>query len=114
LGFSDHKVIQDKRLREIDYGDFTGLPCSQFKPHMLDYVDKPFPNGESYEDVKRRIMSFLQEIKREYAGNIAVIAHHAPQLALDVLLKGRTWEEAITEDWRTKNAWQPGWDYILE
>jgi len=31
-----------------------------------------------------------------------------------VLLKGKTWEQAIDEDWRKKKAWQPGWEYIVE
>jgi hypothetical protein len=35
-------------------------------------------------------------------------------LALDVLLKGKTWKQAIDEDWRKGKAWQPGWDYVLE
>jgi len=41
------------------------------------------------------------------------VAHQAPQLALDVLLKGRTWPQAIAEDWRNKKAWQTGWEYEL-
>jgi broad specificity phosphatase PhoE len=49
------------------------------------------PNGESYEMVKKRIDSFLTDIKRDYDGkHIAIVGHKAPQLALDVLLKGMT------------------------
>jgi len=42
------------------------------------------------------------------------VAHKAPQLALDVLLRNKTWEQAFTEDWRKKKAWQPGWEYVIE
>jgi hypothetical protein len=44
---------------------------------------------------------------------VAIVAHQAPQLALEVLLKGKTWQEAIKEDWRNKKEWKPGWNYIL-
>jgi broad specificity phosphatase PhoE len=33
------------------------------------------------------------------------------ELALDVLLRGRTWQKAIDENWRKTKSWQPGWEY---
>ena len=58
---------------------------------------------------------FLEYLKQNYNGkHIAIVAHQAPQLALDVLLKNKTWEQAIKEDWRHSKAWQPGWEYIVE
>jgi broad specificity phosphatase PhoE len=112
LGFGDkYKIIQDERLRECNYGDMSGKPHT-FKDNMQDFVDQPFPNGESYKDVEKRMASFLEFLKQNYDGkHIAVVAHQAPQLALDVLLKGRTWQQAIDEDWRKVKAWQPGWEY---
>ncbi|MFQ5648038.1 MAG: histidine phosphatase family protein [Candidatus Aenigmatarchaeota archaeon] len=109
------KAIQDKRLREIDYGDLTQTDKSKFEGRMADYVDSPYPNGESYRDVERRIKSFLEEVSEKYAGkHIAIVSHQAPQLALDVLLKGKSWEQAIREDWRKPSGWRPGWEYRLE
>jgi len=110
-----YEIILDKRLREADFGDFNLHPASEFKENLTDHIDKPFPNGESYKDVEKRIADFLDFLRANYQGkHIAIVAHQAPQLALDVLLKHRTWEQAIAEDWRNKKAWQPGWDYILE
>jgi len=109
-----NKVIQDKRLRECNYGDFTGKPSKEFKSNMIDYVNKPFPNGESYKDVEKRIADFLKFLKKNYKNkNIAIVAHQAPQLALDVLIKKKTWKQAIDEDWRKKKNWKAGWDYVL-
>ena len=72
-------------------------------------------NGESYEMVKERISIFLNDLKKNYDGkSVAIVGHKAPQLALDVLLKGDTWEEAFKNDWRKKKAWQPGWEYELK
>jgi len=110
-----YKIVTDKRLREINYGDFTKKPSKEFKNKMIEYVNQPFPNGESYKDVEKRIADFLNYLHDNYyRKHIAIVAHQAPQLALEVLLNGKTWEQAIKEDWRVQNKWQPGWDYELK
>lgn len=116
LGFGDkYKIIQDERLRECNYGDMNGKSTSDFKGRMQDFIDTPFPNGESYKDAETRLASFVDFLRQQYDGkHIAIVAHQAPQLALDVLLKGRSWQEAIDEDWRKTKAWQPGWDYLVK
>jgi len=109
------RIVQDKRLRECNYGDLTKEETSRIDELMPDHIDRPFPNGESYKDVERRIRSFLIDVHDEYHGkHVAIVAHRAPQLALDVLLKGKTWKQAIQEDWRNKKEWQPGWKYRYE
>ncbi|MBI4895975.1 MAG: histidine phosphatase family protein [Candidatus Aenigmarchaeota archaeon] len=115
LDFGDkYDIIQDKRLRECNYGDFTCKPAEEFKDDLNQFVDVPFPNGESYKDVEKRIADFLKFLKKEYDGkHVALVAHQAPQLALDVLVKKKTWKQAIAEDWRNRKAWQPGWEYIF-
>ena len=116
LSFKDkYPIVIDKRLRECNYGDYNGKPSDTVEPLQEQMIYKRFPNGESYEDVKQRIQLFLGDIKREYDGkHIAIVAHKAPQLALDVLIKGMTWEEAFTNDWRKVGKWRPGWEYVLE
>jgi len=110
LGFSDYPIIKDKRLRECNYGDLT--QADEARVDYLKQIDKPFPNGESMKDVERRIKDFLDYLRKEYDGQfIAIMAHKAPQLALEAILNSKTWEEAINEDWRNRKAWQPGWIY---
>jgi broad specificity phosphatase PhoE len=102
----------DKRLRECNYGDLNGKSSDVVEPLQEQSINTPMPNGESYEDVKARISDFLDYVRREYTGkHIAIVAHKAPQLALDVLLKGMTWDEAFANDWRKQKAWKPGWEY---
>lgn len=107
-------IILDKRLRECSYGDFNGKPGRIVEPMQESHLTERFPNGESYEDVKKRISDFLKFLKENYDGkSVAIVAHKAPQLALDVLLRGKTWEQAFAEDWRKTHSWQPGWEYKL-
>lgn len=114
MNFPDREVIRDKRLREANYGDFTQHLASEFKAGMTEWITERYPNGESYKDVEKRIFSFVEFLKENYEGkHVAIVAHQASQLALDVLLKNKTWEQAIKEDWRTKKAWQPGWEYEI-
>jgi broad specificity phosphatase PhoE len=105
----------DSRLRECNYGDLNGMNSELVEPMQEQSITVPMPNGESYDDVKLRINDFLMFLKKEYDGkHIAIVAHKAPQLALDVVLKGMTWNEAFANDWRKNQAWQPGWDYSVE
>jgi broad specificity phosphatase PhoE len=112
---SGYQVIQDKRLREANYGDFTGCPSSSFKKDFIKYVDTPFPLGESLRDVEHRLNDFLTYLCQNYQGkHVAIVAHQAPQLAIEVLVNKKTWQQAIETDWREKDAWQPGWTYVLD
>ena len=72
-------------------------------------ITKRFPDGESYEDVKARISDFLDFLKKNYDGkSVAIVAHKAPQLALDVLLKNKTWEQVFADDWRKTKTLHSG------
>jgi broad specificity phosphatase PhoE len=101
-------------LRECNYGKYNAKPSSIVEPMQEKAIMERFPDGESYEDVKARIDDFLVFLKQNYDGkSIAIVAHKAPQLALDVLLKRKTWEEAFKEDWRKTKSWKPGWEYEI-
>jgi len=116
LIFGDEiETIPDARLRECNYGKYNAGPSKIVEPMQEENIIKKFSEGESYEDVKVRIGDFLNFLKENYDGKqVAIVAHKAPQLALDVLLKNKTWEQAFAEDWRKTKAWQPGWEYIVK
>ena len=108
-------IIQDERLKECNYGVYNGKPSSTVEPLQETKIAEPFLEGESMEDVKKRIADFCNFLRVNYDGkNVAIVSHKAPQLALDVLLLGKTWKQAFSEDWRKKKAWQPGWAYELK
>ncbi|MBE5821493.1 MAG: histidine phosphatase family protein [Clostridiales bacterium] len=113
IAWPEYEKLQDKRLRECNYGDYDG----EDKKLVVyeEHINKPFPNGESLKDVENRISDFINYIKKEYPGKtIAIVAHRAPQLAIEVLTKGITLEQALEKDWRKTKSWQPGWEYIIE
>lgn len=107
------EIIQDNRLRECNYGDYNGKDSILAK--YEEHITEKFPNGESMLDVEKRIKDFCNYLLENYDGkHIAIVAHKAPQLAFQVITEGKTWEEAIDQDWRKTKAWQPGWVYIIK
>lgn len=113
LAWPEIDSIQDARLRECNYGDYDGEDKSIIV--YENYIDTKFPNGESLKDVEKRIRDFVEFLKENYDGKtVGIVAHRAPQLALEVITKNMSWEEAIEKDWRKQKAWQPGWKYIIK
>lgn len=112
IAFADRDVpiITDQRLREIDYGHYTRHPTNFVEALGHRYVTRPFPNGESYEEVVRRVRDLLGELNRRYAaGRVLLIGHRAVQYALEHLVNDVPLPEAISASWQ----WQPGWRYEL-
>lgn len=71
-------------LREIDFGDWTGLNWTtvrdrfKFPVHeWLDQIEKPGPpNGENRRQFQARVQPCVQEIIRRHpGGNVAVFCH---------------------------------------
>lgn len=113
IAFSEYEKIRDNRLRECNYGDLDG----EHKSLVVyeDHVEEPFPNGESLIDVEKRVRDFVKYLKENYDGKtVAIVAHRAPQLALEVISKNITWEEANKNDWHKTGDWQPGWIYEIK
>ncbi len=107
------EILHDSRIRECNYGDLNGKDTSLVK--YEEHITEPFPNGESLKNVEVRVREFCDYLKDNFEGKtVALVAHKAPQLALEVITKGITWEEAIEKDWRKTKAWQPGWEYIIK
>jgi broad specificity phosphatase PhoE len=101
-------AIADRRLRECDYGTWTRCRLEQMQAERLDFVDKPFPQGESYQDVVARTRGFLDDVLTG-KGEILIIGHRATWYALEHLLRGRDLRGVIAAPWK----WQPGWSYEL-
>jgi len=105
------KIIKDKCLREVNYGDLSGLSEDIVKPQKPAYIHNPFPSGESYEQTSARIKNFLKDLLRDYDGKrVMIIGHRATQYALEHWINSLSLEEIIPAPWK----WQPGWTYRLK
>lgn len=108
----EKEILHDKRIRECNYGDLNGRDTSLVK--YEEHIEVPFPNGESLKEVENRVRDFCNYLLDNYDGKtVALVAHKAPQLALEVITKKITWEEAIEKDWRKTKSWEPGWEYRI-
>jgi 2,3-bisphosphoglycerate-dependent phosphoglycerate mutase len=112
IAFSDTgiPIFKDWRLRECNYGDLNGARAEIMRRGRIHYLDKPYPNGESWRQAINRVGRFLPDLRFFYeGGSVLVIGHVATRWAFDHLLKGIEIEQLIAEDF----AWQEGWEYVL-
>ena len=65
--------IPDARLNTVDYGNFKGQPSSIMKPPH-DYVEIPYPGGESWLQCLGRWRSFFEEVLPTYNGQPVLLA----------------------------------------
>jgi broad specificity phosphatase PhoE len=65
--------IPDARLSAIDYGNFKGQPLSSMKPPH-DYVEIPYPGGESWLQCLARWRSFFEEMLPTHNGQPVLLA----------------------------------------
>lgn len=110
IAFGDKiPTIIDKRLRELNYGDFNGKPSEIVEPMKREHIKKPFPNGESYEQAVKRVHNFCRELKEQYPEKtVLVVGHLATRCGLDTF-SGKTIEECLN----TPFKWQPYWEYEI-
>jgi broad specificity phosphatase PhoE len=101
-------TIIDKRLRELNYGDFNGKPAAIVSPMKIQKIKEPFPNGESYEQAMERIHEFYEELKKNHSDRtILIVGHRATQYGLDTLIGGKTIEESLSVPFK----WKPYWEF---
>jgi broad specificity phosphatase PhoE len=109
LAFGDKvQMIIDKRLRELNYGDYNGQPSEIVETMKIKHISVPFPNGESYNQAMERVHEFYKEIRLTHLKEaILVIGHRATQYGLDTIVNGKSLEELL----KTKFKWQSYWLY---
>ena len=107
---TQYPVIVDKRLRELNYGDFNGQSSEMVDGMKIICIHKPFPNGESYDEAIERVEEFYEELKEKHlTKTILIVGHRATQYGLETLVGGKTIEECLS----TPFKWQPYWEYNL-
>ncbi|MGM5488848.1 MAG: histidine phosphatase family protein [Nanobdellota archaeon] len=97
------EIIYDERLRECHYGDFAGQYGKEVDWESLPgaFVEQTPPNGESLQDLVKRVKHFLDELEGE--GNVLIVSHGGTIRALLHVLLSRDMEELVVTE-RPKNT----------
>lgn len=94
------KIHQDDRLGEIKHGGCEGNPHSAcpFKDAKHTMDDKHHELGESWDDIRLRIVDFMKEMELKYSGkNILIVSHGDPLWLLGNIAIGTSAENIIAE-----------------
>lgn len=103
-------ILHDWRLRECDYGEFNGSPRSQVIGPLHEYLNAPYPGGESWAQAIERVGRFLPDLPTRWADcHVVVIGHVATRWGLDHFINGRRLEDLATEEF----LWREGWEYAI-
>lgn len=106
----DPPIFQDWRLRECDYGRRNGMLADELHKNKRDFLDTPYPEGESWRQAVQRVGRFLSDLPLRWEGKrVLVIGHVATRWGLDHTLNGVALEDLIDADF----AWREGWEYVL-
>jgi broad specificity phosphatase PhoE len=98
------KVVIDHRLRERNYGVFTGHDKELFKkyfksyPHIHRGYNHNIPRGENLEDVTKRIFPFLKELTKymqDERVNVAICAHTNSMRAIEAYMEDLSKDELV-------------------
>jgi len=83
--FPRRKIRSTSALKELNFGRWEGLSYEQIisfdKERYCRWIDDPYhnrpPQGEKLSDLEKRVMGFLSEILKQYAGKKIVCISHA-------------------------------------
>jgi 2,3-bisphosphoglycerate-dependent phosphoglycerate mutase len=108
---TDIPVLFDWRLRECDFGTLNGSPGAALRATRTQYIDRPFPAGESHRQAIHRVAGLLTDLPSRWAGQrVMLIGHLATYRALEHVADSVPIEDTVTADF----TWRPeGWQYRL-
>lgn len=111
FGDTDIPILYDWRLRECDFGERNGTPAVEIHKDREEYIDQPYPGGESHRQAVHRVTGLLTDLPTRWAGQrLMIIGHLATYRALEHLINHATLEELIA----TRFTWREhGWEYLL-
>lgn len=77
---SNEKIEKDKRLMEMNFGNWelknwNDIPQEELNPWMKDFVSVQVPNGESFEILYDRVLSFIEDLRIQQHKKVAIVTH---------------------------------------
>ncbi len=83
-------------LIDFNYGEWQGLPHQEVKDRYqelyAEWITNPhqakMPDGESLEDVRKRVLAVVDEVTAKYAGTVILVSHRVVNKVLICALLG--------------------------
>jgi broad specificity phosphatase PhoE len=93
-------IVVEERLRQIDNGpQYTGMNFDIGKRDYLDFIDRPFPQGESFRDFAGRVREFLDEKAEQHRDHtILTIGWRLSPAIFAHICRGMSLAAAITDN----------------
>ena len=92
IGLERKDIIYDEKIGEHNYGDWDLMPVGEYYKYYRSFEEafiKAPPNGENYDDMKRRAGEFLYDVEKKYSGkNILIITHESPSWLITAVSLG--------------------------
>ncbi|PWJ43732.1 alpha-ribazole phosphatase [Sediminitomix flava] len=78
--YQNPSFFTDKRLMEMDFGDWENVAWDDIPEDTLskwseDFVNEKVPNGESFVELNKRVLSFWDELLTKKAEHAVVVTH---------------------------------------
>ena len=108
--YSNIEYIPIDDLREINMGEWEGLSWkeveenypTEYKEWLLNRQYTRTPNGESYDDMLKRVLIAINQIIDENSDNVVVISHSAIIMGLQCYVTNTPFNDMLK--FKTKNA----------
>lgn len=92
------EVVIDKKLREISFGKYEGLPYNAIPEIEGGYMQKRFPGGESNEIMAKRTIDTINHIYNTIPEScVLIVTHSGPIAAILSSYHNRDFEEMLGE-----------------
>jgi len=111
LDGKDISVMKDERLKEINMGKWEGTKGEEIKKRFpelyFDFWERPHAynpiSGESFHDLKERVVSFIEEVLEKHGDeNILIVSHGCASKVMMSYFEGRSlkdiWEQPKLEE----------------
>lgn len=96
------QVKEDKRLMELNFGDWEGKVWDEikdplFEVWMEDFVNKKCSNGESFVMLRDRVLELWNEIKSKDYKKVAIFTHGGVIRTINAIEKNTKLEDSFKE-----------------
>ncbi len=105
ISFDKNKIIYDERLRDINWGIFSGKNKKEawdfYGNDMLRKFEEPVPEGESWNHCQERMAAVLNDLEDKFENkNILIVSHGDPLWLLECTMRGIAPKDSIIDNER--------------